>query len=740
MAVSRVQYVDQQFKNVLEALKESYTPVAGRPSDTVFGTSMTRSEAVELLQAQMTSRWIDFVARELKAEGKSFYTIGSSGHEGNAMVGLLSRPTDTAFLHYRSGGFYFARARQVAGQTPVFDTCLSLTASAEDPISGGRHKVWGSKELNIPPQTSTIASHLPKAMGMAFFLDRRRILEVGSDLPQDSIVLCSFGDASVNHSTSVGAINAAAWCSYQHLPMPVVFLCEDNGVGISVHTPAEWIASNYANRAGLTYFKANGLDIAEGYESVKKALHYCRTRRRPVFLHMQTVRLLGHAGSDVETNYHTREQIEAAEARDPLLRTAGRVIEAGIMSPQEILDLYEDTAAQVRAAGAEASNRRKHVTPDTLMEPLEVDMAMTVDVPSAEYMEERKAFWNGRLPEEQKPRHLGQHLNWALQDLCLQHKNITLFGEDVAKKGGVYHVTANLYERFGVGRIFNTLLDEQTILGLAIGGGHADMLPIPEIQYLAYLHNAIDQLRGEAGSLQFFSSRKFKNPMVVRIAGFAYQRGFGGHFHNDNAFAALREMPGILMVTASNGPDAVRLLRTAVEMARKQGQVVVFIEPIALYMTKDLVGKGDWAFPYPAPGETMPIGETHYHGNPDADVLVISYANGYYLSRQAVEDLKKDNMDAGILELRFLNPLNKEAIVEAARNRKSVVIVDECRTTASLSEQIATVLVEALQDKVPHISRVCGDDTFIPLGNAWEMVLPSRESIYEAIKVRCQNG
>ena len=95
-------------------------------------------------------------------------------------------------------------------------------------------------------------------------------------------------------------------------------------------------------------------------------------------------------------------------------------------------------------------------------------------------------------------------------------------------------------------------------------------------------------------------------------------------------------------------------------------------------------------------------------------------------------------MDAGILELRFLNPLNKEAIVEAARNRRSVVIVDECRETASLSEQIATILVEELQEKVPHISRVCGDDTFIPLGNAWEMVLPSRESIYEAIKARCK--
>ena len=652
------------------------------------------------------------------------------------MVGMLTRHTDPAFLHYRSGGFYFARARQVDGQTPIFDTCLSLVASLEDPISGGRHKVWGSKELNIPPQTSTIASHLPKAMGTAFFLDRRKILDGGSDLPIDSMVVCSFGDASVNHSSAVGALNAAAWCSFQNLPLPVLMVCEDNGLGISVRTPADWIESSYGNRAGLTYFQANGLDMVEGFPVIEQAIRYCRTRRRPVFLHLKTVRILGHAGSDVESSYHSREFIEANEAKDPLLKTAQAVARAGLMSPGEILELYGEIGEQVRAAGKEATRRPRHETPETVMEPLlwpEQLAGLPKQVPPAK----RAEYWQNRLPEDQKPRHLAQHINWCLQDLCLANDDLCLFGEDVAKKGGVYHVTANLYERFGVGRVFNTLLDETTILGLAIGAGHVDLMPIPEIQYLAYLHNAIDQLRGEATSLQYFSNGQFKNPMVVRIAGFAYQRGFGGHFHNDNSFAALREMPGLMMVTASNGPDAVRLMRTCVHLARTTGAVVVFIEPIALYMTKDLVGKGDWTFPYANPDALMPLGETHYHGDPEAEILVISYANGYYLSRQACHDLQAEGVRTGILELRFLTPLNEEAIVEAARDRKSVVIVDECRQTASLSEQITTILAERLQDKMPHVSRVCGEDTFIPLGTAWECVLPSRKSIYDAIKKRC---
>lgn len=742
MAVSRVDNVDKQFRDHLQALRTRYQAQSWQPEDTPFdGSSMTVSEACQLLESQVTSRWVDFVARELKAEGKSFYTIGSSGHEGNAMVAMATRHTDPAFLHYRSGGFFFARAAQVPGSTPIFDTALSLTASSEDPISGGRHKVWGSVPLNIPPQTSTIASHLPKAMGMAFFLGRREKLPAREDLPNDSIVVCSFGDASANHATALSGINASAWCAYQNLPMPLLYVCEDNGIGISVRTPAEWIRSNYRNRAGMTYIEADGLDMVTGWDRVKQAVQTCRERRRPVFLHLRTVRLLGHAGSDVEITYHSREQIEAAEARDPLLRTAGHLVRAGILSPDEITTRYDRIAEQVRAAGREASNRPKHTTAATVMTPLFPDYSQTDLSPLDISREERDRFWNGRLPEDQKPRHMAQLINWGLQDLMLTHGDIVLFGEDVAKKGGVYHVSAELYQKFRVGRVFNTLLDETSILGLAIGAGHCNLMPIPEIQYLAYLHNAIDQLRGEACSLQYFSEGRFRNPMVVRIAGFAYQRGFGGHFHNDNAFAALRDIPGIIMVTAASGPDAVRLMRTCVRLAKQHGAVVAFIEPIALYMQKQLTDEQGWTFDYPPPGDLMPMGEVGRHGDPSADVLVISYANGTYLSLQAMADLKAKGIAVDLLDLRFLTPLNHEALVDAARGKSAVVIVDECRQTASLSEEITWRLVEGLQaSKLPHISRVVGDDTYIPLGHAWEYVLPSRESIARAIEEAVNHG
>ncbi len=139
-----------------------------------------------------------------------------------------------------------------------------------------------------------------------------------------------------------------------------------------------------------------------------------------------------------------------------------------------------------------------------------------------------------------------------------------VFGEDVGAKGGVYGVTRGLQKRAGAARVFDSLLDEQSILGIALGSAVSGLLPIPEIQYLAYLHNAEDQLRGEAASLSFFSQGRYRNPMVVRVAGLAYQKGFGGHFHNDNAVGVLRDIPGLVIACPGHPADAAPMLRTCV--------------------------------------------------------------------------------------------------------------------------------------------------------------------------------
>ena len=206
MAVNRAQVVDDAFSTFVSRLNAT-SPQTNLDAPVRPGATLTGREAIELFEHQITSRHLDFEARAMKARGRGYYTIGAAGHEGNVAVAWASQPDDMAFLHYRSGPFFLARAAQVPGPAGAFDVLLGMAASRDEPIAGGRHKVFGSLPLCIPPQTSTIASHLPKALGYAVCLDRRARLE-GRE--ESRIALCTFGDASSNHSTAVGALNAAA--------------------------------------------------------------------------------------------------------------------------------------------------------------------------------------------------------------------------------------------------------------------------------------------------------------------------------------------------------------------------------------------------------------------------------------------------------------------------------------------------------------------------------------------------
>ena len=696
------------------------------------GRSLTAARAVALFEDQVKSRQLDIAARRLKARGRGYYTIASAGHENNAVLGALLELTDPCFLHYRSGALMMARARRLAGATPLFDTLLSLCASREDPIAQGRHKVWGSVELRVPPQTSTIASHVPKAVGTAFALNRARRLGVAHDAPPGTLVCCTFGDASANHASALAGINAARYSHRRGNPMPVLFVCEDNGIGISVDTPRRWITDAFATLRHLRYFEADG-EIDEVWETARIAVETCRQTKGPVFLHLRTVRLWGHAGSDVETAYRALSEIEAIEAKDPLLVNARRLVECGASTPAELAALVAAMRERVAAAEPEAESRPRLETREQIMAPLAPYDEARCRANAGRPIARRAEFWEGRLPEQATAptkRTLAAQINATLADEMLRRPEMVVFGEDVGKKGGVYYVTAGLQKRFGVARVFDTLLDETTILGVAQGAAHAGLLPVPEIQYLAYLHNAIDQLRGEASSLSFFSSGQFTNPMVVRIASFAYQKGFGGHFHNDNAIGALRDIPGIVLAAPSRGDDAARMLRGCLAMAKTNGRVVAFLEPIALYHTKDLHEEGDglWLSDYPPPGEAWFPGDVGRHG--EGDLLVLTYANGVPMSLRAV---RAAGVEARVLDLRWLAPLPFDAIDREAETARAILVVDECRATGG---GIADAVVAHLAERGfgGRLRSVRAADSFIPLGPAADCVLVREEEITAALR------
>jgi len=718
------EHVHQQFIAALE-----HGSLRRRSNLGLQDVGLAPERAAALLHSQMTSRQLDRLSRKLQARGEGFYTIGSSGHEGNAALAEALRTDDIAFLHYRDAAFQIHRAGRVPGETPAWDMLLSFTASAEDPISGGRHKVLGSKRLMIPPQTSTIASHVPKAVGAAFSIGiARRMGWTDTVLSRDGVVLCSFGDASANHSTALGAINTTAWAAFQGTPMPIVFLCEDNGIGISTRTPQGWIEANFSGRAGLHYIACDGCDMVDAFRAASEAVAMARRQRKPVFLHMKTVRLYGHAGNDVQLVYLSKDQIRQDNERDPLLASAALLVEEGVMTAAEVRAEYDAIEAallrQVELAIARPKLADARAVMASIVPPRREGVARPLAPADA-----RAALFADDATAMDKPQHMARLISWALADLLLQYSNAIVCGEDVGPKGGVYACTAKLHQRFGSARVINTLLDEQAILGLAIGAAHNGLLPLPEVQFLAYVHNAEDQIRGEAATLPFFSNGQFTNPMVLRIAGLPYQKGFGGHFHNDNSLAVFRDIPGIVIAVPSCGRDAVAMLRECVRLAHEEQRVVVFVEPIALYMTRDLHGEGDglWTSIYEAPGTgEIRMGEIGVHGE-GTDLAIVTYGNGVYLSLQAQKLLAEQGVAARVIDLRWIAPLAGDALLAATADCGAVLVVDECRITGSQSEALLALFAERAPGK--PVARLAADDSFIPLARAATYTLPSRDSI-----------
>ncbi len=713
----------------------SLTPRPGSSSSVDPLTSAT------LLEAEITSRLVDHTARWLRAEhGVGYYTIGSAGHEANAAVALCLRPTDPALLHYRSGGFYMARSMQAAaaGQLvsdPVSDVVRGMFARTTEPISGGRHKVFGNHQLSIIPQTSTIASHLPRAVGLALSFSLAD--GVSTSWPSDSVVVCSFGDASLNHSTAQGALNSASHAAHQGQRVPVIFVCEDNGLGLSVPSPADWVAASTNHRAAIDYTRVDGSDPADVLSQVGALVDRVRETGTPGFVHLDTVRFLGHAGTDVESAYRTPAELQADRERDPIIGAARLALELGVCSSAECIEWYLDLRQSIRARALELRDEPELETADEVMDPL---TALAPAPPPPLSATASASASADATAQGATPLTLAQTINRALGDQLEAAADVLMFGEDVGRKGGVYGVTRGLQKRFGSQRVFDTLLDEQSILGLALGAAVNGRLPIPEIQYLAYFHNAEDQLRGEAATLSFFSQGQYRNPMIVRIASYGYQRGFGGHFHNDNSIAVLRDLPGVVIASPSHPSDAAGMLHSCVEHARQTGAVCVYLEPIARYhdtsLTIDEQGEGDgrWLSPYdPTP---VPIGSARAwpgqeHGDEADDLTIITWGNGSYLSRQAQRTLAAvHGIRATVLDLRWIAPLPVADMLAAATATGRVLIVDETRRTGGVGEGLVAELVDA--GFRGEIKRITSRDSFIPLGAAATLVLVSADDIVDA--------
>jgi 2-oxoisovalerate dehydrogenase E1 component len=219
--------------------------------------------------------------------------------------------------------------------------------------------------------------------------------------------------------------------------------------------------------------------------------------------------------------------------------------------------------------------------------------------------------------------------------------------------------------------------------------------------------------------------------MILRSAGLAYQKGFGGHFHNDNSLAVLRDLPGIVLGIPTRADDASSMLDQAAALALEEGKVVVLVEPIALYHQRDLHAPGDEKWLQVPAAASPGFGRARVYDEHARDLLIVSYGNGAFLSLRAARTLRREHdIQARVLDLRWLLPLPMEDVEHHLAEVGAALIVDECRITGSPSEEIVSRLVDRGLEK--PLRRVASADCFIPLGNAARKVLVSEEDIVGA--------
>ena len=241
-----------------------------------------------------------------------------------------------------------------------------------------------------------------------------------------AVVVCSFGDASLNHATAQAALNTTAHAAHQHLPVPLLFVCEDNGIGISVPSPAGWVASALSSRASLRYETADGDDPAAALAAARALADWVRETRRPAVLHLRTVRYLGHAGADVEAAYRTPAAVRADLERDPLLATARWLVAMGLRTGAALASDYLEARERVREVALAAARRPQLESAAEVMRPL-------APRSPAEVAKLARADADSEEPATE-PLTLALAINGALAAALDAHPEVLLFGEDIAAR------------------------------------------------------------------------------------------------------------------------------------------------------------------------------------------------------------------------------------------------------------------------------------------------------------------
>ena len=639
----------------------------------------------EVARLVLTSREMDRIEEEeLVPAKKVLYQFSARGHDmAQVLVGLRLKRGDGAFGYYRSRPLLLALGVPLAD---ALGSGMGLTGGYSDGRDIGVVFNYPNRDgAHALPMAGGVGAQYTPAAGWAQAIEyKQKVLGEG---PADAIALVLGGDASCATGGFWAALTIA---TTQRLPL--LFYVEDNGYGISVpsdyQTPGGDIAANLGSFSGLMIFNGDGTDPIEAARLIDQALSHVRTKRTPAMLRLTVPRLEGHSYQDTQT-YKSHAEMEAERSRDPLPKLKAHCAKLQI-GPDVWDSLEREAEWQVRAAVAEAEARGVS-SPDNV----------TKNVFYEGELQQVGGAWNSGYtppPSVEEPAPSGQRINMVtairrvLSEEIESNPRVLVFGEDVGPKGGVHAVTLGLQEKFGVDRVFDTSLNEEGIVGRAVGMALAGLMPVPEIQFRKYAEPATEQIN-DCGTMRWRTHNRFAAPMVLRVPGGFFKCGDPWHsMTNEVEFV---HAPGWKVAVPSKAEDAVGLLRGAL----RGNDPVLFFEHRAML-------DDSWARrPWPGSDYVLPFGRARKTREGDK-ITIVNWGAMVLTCEAAAEGYSAD-----VIDLRTLQPWDKEMVLESVRRTRRCLIVHEDLRTGGFGAEIAAVVAdEAFLDLDAPVARVTMPD------------------------------
>ncbi len=660
---------------------------------------LSNERLVDAYRTMFTARKTDDKILILLRQGKVFFHIGGSGHEAaQVATAFAMKPGyDWAYPYYRDLAFSLG-----FGYT-VEEIFLEALHRVNGPSSAGFAMPfhYGHKKWRIVSQSSPTGTQYLQAVGTAL-----GAVKEGTD----EVVYVASGEGSTSEGEFHEALN---WAAREKLP--VIFLIQDNKFAISVtkkeQTAADSVYHLVSGFQGLNRYEVDGCDFVATYETASDAVAKARKGEGPSLILAHTVRLLPHSSSDDQRKYRSEQDLSRDKANDPLPKFEKYLIENKILSPDGIKKIQQEIIERIDRA-SDIAEQEVQQDPENL---LKYVYSPNIIVPKDGFSE---------------PEHKGEKIvlvdavNHALAEEMEHNPKMLIYGEDVAgDKGGVFTATKGLTKKFGWDRVFNSPLAEASIVGTAFGLAVRGFKPAVEIQFGDYIWPGFMQLRDEVALLRFRSNNDWACPMVVRVAVGGYIHG--GLYHSQSIDGIFTHIPGLRVVFPSNAADAKGLLKTACRC----DDPVIFCEHKGLYRASFA------ATPEPDADYCLPFGLANVVRSGE-DITVITWGMMVQRSLEAARKLEDHGTSVEVIDLRTLNPLDTETILNSVKKTGKVLIVHEDTLTGGFGAEIAAIIAsEAFTRLDAPVKRVAAKDSPVPYGPTLEnAMLPQTADIVKALQ------